>query len=362
MKNAPLYALLIVAGITALTVGTSREVVAQRGNITYDQLSSSSRKGTGSQIQMFGGGATTNGHAACYDANGNVIDCGLVPGSGTVTHTSGNLTSGQLIIGNGGADITFGDLSGDASTGGSTAVTVLNVHGVSYPATPSTHQLPLITASNTATYKTVPDCQDSSGNHLNYTQSSDSFSCGTSSSGGGGGGGWVILEQHTASSSSELDFTSCISSSYDDYRIELISMVPSTSTANLLLQMSTNGGSSYDTGSNYGYAYFVFQAAGGTGSGGNGSTTGIAVLVNQGTTANYSASGTLQLSNPGGSGYKTVNGTEFNRDSGAISSITAEMYIVSGTYLSTTAVNAFRLKPSSGTISSGTARCYGIAH
>jgi hypothetical protein len=34
--------------------------------------------------------------------------------------------------------------------------------------------------------KTLPDCQDSSGNHLNYTQSSNTLSCGTSSSGGGG--------------------------------------------------------------------------------------------------------------------------------------------------------------------------------
>lgn len=34
--------------------------------------------------------------------------------------------------------------------------------------------------------KTLPNCTDTTGNHLNYTQSSNSFSCGTSSSGGGG--------------------------------------------------------------------------------------------------------------------------------------------------------------------------------
>ncbi len=36
--------------------------------------------------------------------------------------------------------------------------------------------------------KSIPDCIDTSGNHLNYTASTNSFSCGNTSSGGGGGG------------------------------------------------------------------------------------------------------------------------------------------------------------------------------
>lgn len=45
-----------------------------------------------------------------------------------------------------------------------------------------THQVLVSTATNTYTLKTVPDCTDTTGNHLNYTQSTDSFSCGTSDS------------------------------------------------------------------------------------------------------------------------------------------------------------------------------------
>lgn len=45
-------------------------------------------------------------------------------GSGTVTHTAGALTSGQLVFGNGAADITVGDLSGDVSTSGSGVTTI----------------------------------------------------------------------------------------------------------------------------------------------------------------------------------------------------------------------------------------------
>lgn len=42
------------------------------------------------------------------------------------------------------------------------------------------HQVPVGTATNTYTAKTIPDCVDTTGKHLNFTQSTDAFSCGTS--------------------------------------------------------------------------------------------------------------------------------------------------------------------------------------
>lgn len=45
-------------------------------------------------------------------------------GAGTVTHTAGALTAGQLIVGNGSADIKTGDLTGDVTTSGATATTI----------------------------------------------------------------------------------------------------------------------------------------------------------------------------------------------------------------------------------------------
>jgi hypothetical protein len=72
-------------------------------------------------------------------------------------------------------------ITGDVTqSAGSTVATVAKVNGVSYPTGPSTHQVPIVTAANTATYKTIPDCQDSTGNHINYTQSTDAFTCGLS--------------------------------------------------------------------------------------------------------------------------------------------------------------------------------------
>lgn len=46
--------------------------------------------------------------------------------------------------------------------------------------------------------KTVPDCTDTGGNHLNYTQSSNSFSCGTSGDGSGQTTGVVTMDFTTS--------------------------------------------------------------------------------------------------------------------------------------------------------------------
>jgi hypothetical protein len=51
--------------------------------------------------------------------------------------------------------------------------------------TPVIHGVP-VDVAGVSTYKAVTDCADTGGNHLNYTQSTDTFSCGTSSSSGGG--------------------------------------------------------------------------------------------------------------------------------------------------------------------------------
>lgn len=60
--------------------------MANRGNIDYGQIRQAARKGQGSQVQMFGGGATTPGHVATYNAAGDLVDGGAGGGgAGTVT-------------------------------------------------------------------------------------------------------------------------------------------------------------------------------------------------------------------------------------------------------------------------------------
>jgi hypothetical protein len=59
------------------------------------------------------------------------------------------------------------------------------------------HQTVIGAAGADPSAKTVPDCLDSGGNHLNYAQSTDTFSCGTTSSGGGGAAS-VVQNSFTA--------------------------------------------------------------------------------------------------------------------------------------------------------------------
>jgi hypothetical protein len=89
----------------------------------------------------------------------------------TVTDTAGVT---QVDFSGGGAG-TCAALGGDV-TGSCAANTVAKVNGVAYPASPSTHQLAMITAANTATYKTMPDCNGAL-KAIQFTQSTDLFSC-----------------------------------------------------------------------------------------------------------------------------------------------------------------------------------------
>jgi hypothetical protein len=77
------------------------------------------------------------------------------------------------------------------SVGWGAPSTVTTANRINFPnAVPAAHQLAVFgaPASNISswTFQTVPDCQDTGGNHLNFTQSTDGFTCGTSGGGGGG--------------------------------------------------------------------------------------------------------------------------------------------------------------------------------
>lgn len=55
----------------------------QRGSISYDQVKSADRKGTGAQFQMYcNGTSSTTGQAAVYDVNGNVCPASSSGGGG----------------------------------------------------------------------------------------------------------------------------------------------------------------------------------------------------------------------------------------------------------------------------------------
>jgi hypothetical protein len=75
-------------------------------------------------------GTNTNISASSAGSTTNLTITSTASGSstGTVTNTAGNLTNGQLIVGNGTTDVKVGNLSGDVSTSGSTVTTLANVN------------------------------------------------------------------------------------------------------------------------------------------------------------------------------------------------------------------------------------------
>jgi hypothetical protein len=176
-------------------------------------------------------------------------------------------------------------------------------------------------------------------------------------------GAMVLLEEHTASSSAALQFTSCISSTYDDYIFKGISLIPGTDTVSLIMQYSQNGGTSYDSTSGHyrwGYVYVGDSGAASTVN----SASDSSITVGGGFTTFTASSGdfSIELFNPASttSRLKTTEDTSLDNGSGA-----GLPYRYSGFSqynITPAAVNAVQFLFNSGNIASGTIRCYGLAH
>ena len=172
---------------------------------------------------------------------------------------------------------------------------------------------------------------------------------------------------------SELDFTTCISSSYDDYEIRIVDILAATGTApnwnSLKMQVSTNGGSSYlTTGYEWGSMY-IYPNLGTVGvshnNGDSGFTifgNGVGVPVGGSITDTGGVNATVMMANPAASEFKEIfyDGSWKSFTTGVNQTIRSSG---SGRFLNTTAVNAFRwIFDTGNNFNSGTIRCYGLAN
>jgi len=135
---------------------------------------------------VFTGDATTTFPALTIGNNAitaiKMVNAGVFTGDATSTFPAITIGAGAITAAK---MVNSGVFTGDVTTT-FPAITVARVNGITYSATAAAHSVEVITTANTtATAKVIPDCTDSAGNHINYTQSTDAFSCGTSSSGSG---------------------------------------------------------------------------------------------------------------------------------------------------------------------------------
>lgn len=182
--------------------------------------------------------------------------------------------------------------------------------------------------------------------------------------GGAGGGALVLLEQHAASASASLDFTSFISSTYDEYLIEILGLTPATNNADLLLRMGTGAGPTWDSGNNYTFEHFVWRA-GGSAVNGTAATSSIRVSYYQGGADHVNNATAAFMVNGRATLFLPQSTTFYKRVEGRVSYIDISPFRVTnefqGSYDSTTAITGIQFLMSSGNITAGTIRAYGLA-
>jgi hypothetical protein len=214
--------------------------------------------------------------------------------------------------------------------------------------------------ATTGTGVVIPQGTNNSAALFIFTDgSTDMWAAAPAANAGGGGGSFVLLEEHTASTSAALQFKSWYSASYDTYQISFVSLLGSVDGAKISIQCSTNGGSSYDTGSNYAWSSY-FTAYNGAGGNGSTSDTQMSIVNAQSNNANQALVGQIRMYSPASSNYKLFEGTLVNEDSSSDGRVA--FWGFGGQYKSTSAVNAFQVIPGSGSLTSGTVRVYGLTH
>jgi len=171
--------------------------------------------------------------------------------------------------------------------------------------------------------------------------------------------GKVLLATRTAAASATLDFTSVLSSLYNEYEFVYDSMTPDTDNAQLQMMFSKNNGGLW-LNSLYTYSGYVVKSGVSLGTGSNstshfppgvgvsltnvtarGGLSGTAVLLNANSTTQWHH----MISSCWGAGadnnYYNINGSGSLQNSGSA------------------AINAVRFLMSAGSITSGVVRCYG---
>lgn len=174
--------------------------------------------------------------------------------------------------------------------------------------------------------------------------------------------GLVFLSEQSASASASINFTTGLDSTYEEYVLEIINAVP-TSSKDFQIRTSVDAGSNYASTSGD-YDWTVLESKGTATSVINGSTTATGITLTDtsvSATADYGGLNlTVRIANPAG----TTAHKMFSWSGSAGTSATAGNIAIiqgAGSRRATAAINAFQiLAASAETIASGKFKLYGV--
>ena len=178
-------------------------------------------------------------------------------------------------------------------------------------------------------------------------------------------GSMTLLQTQTASSSSTIDFTSNIDSTYDSYVFKFINIHPSSDGALFQFNLSSDSGSNYNvTKTTTFFQYYHLESDSASG-GGYIDTQDLAQSSSNQTLLNGVGSdndqccvGTLQLFNPSSTTFVKHFIARCNRNSADDATLDE---FVAGYGNTTSSIDAVRFLFSTGNIDSGVIKLYGIS-
>ena len=179
---------------------------------------------------------------------------------------------------------------------------------------------------------------------------------------GSGGGGsttaitYTDLSKQTASSSSAIAFTGFLNVKYSYYVLAIRNVIPSNNATQLLMQWSTNAGSTY-IATAYQWAQVYANSSGGFGSNENSNDTSMRIqdAMNNNGTATLNCD--IKLYNLGSTSVSPI----FRNDGALIDSGNFfGLSLSTGGLTGVNNINALKMFMSAGTISSGTFTLYGV--
>lgn len=169
-------------------------------------------------------------------------------------------------------------------------------------------------------------------------------------------GGIVPISTATASNSATIEFTG-LGLTYDVYELHIINCIPATDGRRLYMRLSTNGGSSFDSGNNYDTGLAAHNSANASASTGGAGVSAIYLSApNAGSDTNeMGASLVVKIWKPSASAYTQISivGTVVDNSGNTVGQVGG------ATWKSTSDVDAIQILYETGNIESGKFNLYG---